>query len=113
MDELKAKSEVLTDHIRDFLDTYYKLTKISVTEKTSIIASGSFLALGLCILGALVLFFLGIGIAIWLGGAINNRIAGYFIVAGLYILFMGILFLFRKKIIFPLIRNLIIRKMYE
>ena len=113
MEEVKSKSEKLTDHIGEYLDTYYKLTVLNVTEKLSVISSGSFLAMALCILAGLVLFFLGIGTAMWIGNAIKNHVAGYFIVGGFFILLMGIMFLLRNKIVFPMIRNIVVRKIYE
>ena len=113
MEDTTTKSEKLTDHIGQFLDTYYKLTVVKVTEKVSELSSGGFMALAMCIFGSLVLFFLGLGCAAWIGNAINNRTAGYFIVAGIFILCLSILFLLRKKFIFPIIRNIIVRKIYE
>lgn len=110
MEDLKTKSEKLTEHIEEYLETYYKLAIVNVTEKVSEVSAGSFLAFAVCILGSLVLFFLGIGCAIWIGNLINSPIAGYFIVAGIFIILVAILFLFRKKVIFPFIRNIIIRK---
>ena len=113
MEELKTQAEKLTEHVRDYLETYYKLTVVNVTEKASNISAGSFLALALCILGGLVLFFLGLGAAWWIGNAINNRVGGYFIVAGFFILLMAFLFVFRNKLIFPFIRDIIVRKFYD
>jgi cytochrome c biogenesis protein CcdA len=110
MEELKIKTEKLTEHIEEYLNTSYKLAIVNVTEKVSEVSAGSFLAFAVCILGSLVLFFLGIGCAIWIGNAINNNVVGYIIVAGIFLILMGILFLLRKKVIFPFIRNIIIRK---
>jgi|SRR5882724_5599932 len=110
MEELKTKTEKLTDHIGEYLDTSYKLAVVNVTEKVSEISAGSFLAFAVCILGSLVLFFIGIGCAIWIGNSMNNPVAGYFIVAGIYVVLLATLFLLRKKVIFPFIRNIIIRK---
>src|SRR5215813_9489892 len=103
MEELKIKTERLTEHIEEYLDTSYKLAIVNVTEKVSEVSAGSFLAFPICILGSLVLFFLGIGCAIWIGNMINNNVVGYLIVAGIFLVLMGILFLLRKKVIFPFI----------
>ena len=55
MDELKNKAENLTDHVSDYLETYYKLTVLNATEKTAGIASVSVTAI---FIGFLVLFVL-------------------------------------------------------
>jgi hypothetical protein len=110
MEELKTKTEKLTDDIGEYLDTYYKLAVVNVTEKVSEISAGSFLAFAVCILGSIVLFFLGIGAAIWIGSSMSNPVAGYFIVAGIFLVLMATLFMLRKKVIAPFIRNIIIRK---
>jgi hypothetical protein len=110
MEELKTKTESLTNHIGEYLDTYYKLAVINVTEKVSEISAGSFLAFAVCIFGSLVLFFIGIGCAIWIGNSMNSPVSGYFIVGGIFLVLMAVLFLLRKKVIFPFIKNIIIRK---
>ena len=54
-----------------------------------------------------------IGIAWWLGNAINSRPGGFFIVAAFYLVIMIVIIAMRKKVIFPFLRNIITRKIYE
>jgi len=56
---------------------------------------------------------LGFGLAWWLGDVINSRAGGFFIVAAFYLVVMIAMIIMRKRLIFPLLRNIITRKIYE
>lgn len=113
MEDLKNKAESLTNNIRDYADTYYKLTIIKATDKATGIAAGALAGFSVLFFGIFVMLFLGISLAIWLGDLVNSPALGYLMVAGVFLLIIIILVLMRKKIVFPMIRNLIIRKLYE
>ena len=112
-DNLKEKAEDLVNHTTDYLDTFYKLSVLKISKKATnfaAMAMGAFVAF---IIGILLLFFGGLSLGWWLGNVIESRAGGFLIVA-LFFLLIGIsLILLRKKIIFPLIRNLFIRRIYE
>jgi len=112
-EDIKNNAESLTKNIFDYADTYYKLTVIKATDKATGIAAGAFAAFSVLFLGIFVILFLGISLAIWLGELVNNQALGYLIVAGFFLLMILILVIMRKKIIFPMIRNIIIKKLYE
>ena len=59
------------------------------------------------------MIFLFSGLALWLGNVLDSRPAGFFIVAGFFLLILILVFALRKKVIVPLIRNAIISKVYE
>jgi hypothetical protein len=44
---------------------------------------------------------------------VGSTAGGFFIVAGLFLLLIVLVFALRKKVIVPMIRNSIIRKVYE
>jgi hypothetical protein len=120
MEEVKPKSEGITseakdlfEHATDYLDTFYKLTVVNIVQKGVNIASGVINAVIVLFLGIFFLFFAGFGLAWWLGDALNSRAGGFFIVAGLGALAIVAILFMRKKKIFPFLRNLIIRKIYE
>jgi len=113
MEEFKYKAESLTKNIRDYADTYYKLTIIKATDKATGIAAGALAGFSVLFFGVFVILFLGVALAIWLGDLVNSQALGYLIVAGIFLLIIIILVMMRKKIVFPMIRNLIIRKLYE
>ena len=113
MEELKDKAEDFTNHVGELLNTYYELTVVTVAQKTARTAAGGFTFIVICAFSLCALIFLGVGLGAWIGEALNNRPAGYFIVGGIYILLMVIFYLLRKSIVLPFIRNFIVKKMFE
>jgi hypothetical protein len=113
MEELKEKTIDLADHVEELADTFYRLTVLNVTQKATNIVSDVVVMIVLCSLGFFVLLFAGCAFAWWLGNIINSRIGGFLLTAGLFLILMVIVSLLKKKTIFPLIRNLIIRKVYD
>lgn len=113
MEEFKLKAENLTKSVGDYFDTYYKLTVVKAADKATGIAASSLAGLGVFFLSIFVLFFSGLALGIWLGRLLDNAAAGYLLVAAFYLLLIILLILLRKRIVFPFIRNLIVRKFYE
>ncbi len=113
MEDLKSKAENLTHHLTDLVDTYYKLGLIKVTEKATNIVSTAMAGVTTLLLFIITLFFLGMGLAWWLGDLVNSRAGGFFIVAAIFIIIMVVLVAVRKKIVFPFLRKAILKKLYE
>lgn len=113
MEELKTKAEDLTKNLKEYAETYYKLTILKVTDKATNVVSGLLAGVSVLFFGVFVLLFLSLALATWLGQLVNSEAAGYLIVAGIFILIIVILVMMRKRIVFPMIRNKIIRKLYE
>ena len=113
MEDLKEKTMDLADHVEDLADTYYRLTVLNVTQKATNIVSGALVMIVMCSLGVFVLLFAGCALAWWLGNIINSRTGGFLLTAGFFLILMLIIGLLRKKTIFPMIRDLIIRKVYD
>lgn len=113
MEDLKEKTADLVDHVGDIADTFYKLTVVTVTEKATNIASGLLMLVTISIMSLFVLLFLGVALSIWLGDLVQNRAIGFLLGAGFFVIVTLVILAFRKKIIFPYIRNLIIRKVYD
>lgn len=110
---LKDKVEDLTSHLRDYFDTYYKLSIVKLTQKATTAGAGALVAITICTFGLFALLFASIAAAFWIGNAIGSTGGGFMIIAGFYLLVVLLVVLLRKNIVFPYIRNTIIRKMYE
>ena len=110
---IKETASDLVDHVTDFLETYYQYIGINVAQKSINLASGAINFVILIFLCLLIVSFIGFGLAWWLGDVINSRAGGFFIVAGFYLLVAVLLIVMRKKVIFPFLRNVITRKIYE
>ncbi|HEX2534183.1 MAG TPA: phage holin family protein [Chitinophagaceae bacterium] len=113
IEELKAKTETLSHNISEYIDTYYKLTMVKVTQKATNVTSAVMAGLTTLFLSIITLFFLGMGLSWWLGDLLNSQAAGFFIVGGIFILMMVLLIVLRKKIVFPFLKKAILKRLYE
>ena len=113
MDDLKEKTADLADHVEDLATTFYKLTVVKLTQKVTNVASNLLLVLSIAIFGFLIILFGGIALAFWIGDLVGNRAGGFLITAGFFLLVLLIIAAMRKKVVFPYIRNLIVRKIYD
>jgi hypothetical protein len=113
MEEIKSKAESLTHSISNYLDTFYKLALVNLTQKATNVTAGILAGITTFFLFVLTLFFAGMGLAWWLGGIVNSRAAGFFIVAGLFVLIIVLVIILRKKIVFPFLKKAILKKIYE
>jgi len=110
---IKETASDLVDHVTDFLETYYQYISVNVAQKSVNLASGAINFVVIIFLCLLVVSFLGFGLAWWLGTVIDSRAGGFFLVAAFYFIIMIALIVMRKKLIFPFLRNVITRKIYE
>ena len=113
MENIKDKTADLAGHVEDLVNTWYRLSLLNVTQKATTIASAAITTIIACIAGIFVLFFGGFAFSWWLGDLLESRAGGFLVGAGFFLIVMIIILVFRKKIIFPFIRNLIIRKVYD
>lgn len=113
MSEPKHMISDLSTGVMDYLDTWYKLALVSGTRKATHAGAALLTVVFVVFLGLFVLFFGGLALGVWLGDLLNNAAAGYGLTALLFLLVMGVLISMRKKIVFPFMRDLIIRKLYE
>jgi hypothetical protein len=111
--DIRTKAENLIDHLSDYVETYLKLGVVNATQKATGVATVTLTATLLSFFCLFVLFFAGMGVAIWLGESWSNMKAGYFTVAGFYVLCALLFVALRKKFILPFVRDHIIRKVYE
>jgi hypothetical protein len=113
MEEEKKSGEKILDLAGDMVENYRNLITIQVVEHSSLAGAVSALGIILLVVVVFVLLFAGIGFAWWVGEAMNDMKAGFFIVGGAYTIVLLILLLLSKKTLIPSIRNLIIRKIYD
>ena len=106
----QEKTDDIISHLGDYADTFYRLTILKLTQKITQTASAIIVVIAMCVFGLFVLLLASVGAAWWLGGIINSRAGGFLIMAGFYFLLVLCIILFRRKIIFPYIRNIRISK---
>ena len=113
VDNIKSTTENLTEHVTGYVETYIKLAGVNATQQATGIATISLTGLLLSFFCLCFVIFSGIGMAIWVSEAIHDLKVGYFVVAGFFLLCAGLFLALRKKFIFPMVRDHIIRKVYE
>ena len=112
-DNNRNTSEKLVDAVGDWIETYRNLITIRIVEHASRGASVSMIGVLSLLTILFILLFIGLGCAWWIGEALQNMKAGFFIVGGVYLTFLLLILLMAKKVLIPGIRNMIIKKIYE
>lgn len=112
-EDLKTKATHLKEHVSEYVKTYAQLAKAKATAGASNAASGVMIGIAAFLFTFFFLVFAFTGVAWWLAGLFNSTAAGFFCVAGFFLVLLILVFALRKKVIVPLIRNAIIRKVYE
>ena len=106
--EIKDEATDLVSHVGD-----YQLITITLAKKSIDLASSIINFVILAFLSLLFVLFVGLGLSWWLGTVVGNRAGGFFITAGIYLATIIVLVVMRKKLIFPSLRNLLTRTIYE
>lgn len=109
---IKEKAKDMIDHIEDLSSTYYRLGMIKITQKATVITSHLLAVVVGCVFGFFVLLFGGLALSWWLGNLLENRVAGFLLGGGFFLVCMLVIILLRKQIVFPFFRNAIIRQVY-
>lgn len=112
-EDLKTKVNHLKDHVGDYVNTYVQIAKARAVRGASNTTAGIVIGITAFFFAFFFLFFIGFGLAWWLGNIFDNRAAGFFAVAGFFLLLCALLFALRKKVIVPMIRKMLISKIYE
>lgn len=113
MEAIKQNAEKLTESISNYAETYFKLRVLKAADKATGIASASLSGAVILLLGLFTIFFLSMALAFWLGSIVNSIAGGFLIVGLFFVVIIVTLVLLSKRLVFPYIRNKIIRKLYE
>jgi len=97
--EQKSPLESLAHHALEYLDTRWDLLLLNLTEKGLNLASGLITGLLMAVFGGMALLFACIGAAIWLGQRMGNPAAGYFVMAGVFVVVLVIALIFARNYI--------------
>ena len=112
-EEVKDTLTDLGSHASDYLNTFYRLQLLNLTKKATDVTANIAGGLVSAVLGVFFLFFGGMALGFWLGDLLNSNALGFLIVAVFFALVAAIFMGIRKKVVFPMWRNKIIRKLYE
>jgi Flp pilus assembly protein TadB len=112
-EDIKAKVNRLKEHVGDYVNTFTQLAKAKAVRGASNTTAGIAIGITAFFFAFFFLFFIGFGLGWWLGTLFNNMAAGFFAVAGFFLMLIVLMFALRKKVIVPMIQKLIISKVYE
>ena len=103
----------LGTHGAEYLNTLYRLQILKLTRKATDVTANLAGGIVSAILGLFILFFCGMALGFWLGEVLDSYALGFLIVAGVFGLVAVVFMSMRRKLVFPIWRNKIIRKLYE
>ncbi len=87
------------DKLADYVDMRVRLVKLDFIERTSQVLSFFTFTIVCFLLVLPILLFMGIGVAEFFANLVGSRGGGYLIITGIYMLMLGLLFIYRKKFI--------------
>lgn len=87
------------DKLADYVDMRVRLVKLDFIERTSQVLSFFTFTIVCFLLVLPILLFMGIGVAEFFADLVGSRGGGYLIITGLYLLALGLLFIYRKRFI--------------
>jgi hypothetical protein len=115
--EEKVSFKMAVNNIKDsgqeLFDTYYKIAIATAAKKGANAAAFGVSGLLLLVSATLMIVFAFTALALWMGTLVNSTAGGFLIVTGILALLMVLVVALKKKVIYPLIRNIIVKKVYE
>ena len=113
VDELLERAGETLEYAKIFAEQKGNLVRLDLTERISKIVSVMVTNIVLATLGTIVLMFLSVALALFLGQWLHNAALGFAIVSLLYVAVGALVFVFRHKWIANPIISFVITKMYE
>lgn len=110
---MKAAFTNFKNSTQEVADTYYRLGIATATQKGADVAAASVGAILMVFLGFFTFLFVFIGLAFWVGSLVNSTAGGFLIVAGFFALLLVLVIALKGRVIYPIIRNTIVKKVYE
>jgi hypothetical protein len=107
------KIEELTVNLKRYVTTNCELLKLETTDHVSEIGAGLISAFFICVTGALVLFFISLGIGYYISFRLGDNYSGLLIVSGFYFIIWLILIIGKNRLIKIPIRDKLISMMFN
>ena len=108
----KEKTELLVEHISDFLETKKDLALVNASIIGTNIASSVILFLLIFIFLAIFIIFAAVALAYWLGAMLQSLSLGFLATGLLFFIFGAICLILKNKILIP-IKNVIVNLIYD
>ena len=111
--ESRSQLGDLTAHIIEYLDTRWDLFLLQITEKGMNAVTGVVSGFLLVLFGFITIIFASIGAAISIGRWLDNPAAGYYIMAGVFIILLILATAFARTYIRNVVSNSILESIKD
>lgn len=105
--------KTLIDKSKDYLETKFEVTRLKTIDKSADILSTVVVTVSMLFISFLLILFLSIAVALFLGKMLGAYHYGFFIMGGLYAIILLIIYVKREKWIKAPIANTLISKMLK
>lgn len=102
-------SETLFDKVENYVKSSVDLFKLQLIDKSSDLISSLVAKIAIVLIVSMFLFFINIGIAIWIGEILNSLSLGFIIISGFYLMTSILIYFYRNVFIKKPITNMIIK----
>ena len=113
LSEQKSNFQALTSHVLEYIDTRWDIFVLNASEKLLSAASEIVSGLVLALFSGIVLVFLGIGTALWLGKLMGSTAAGFFVVAGIFVVLLILAVIFARNYIRTAVTNSVLESIKD
>ena len=105
--------KTLIDKSKDYLETKIELTKLKTIDKSADVLSTVVVTVSMLFISVLLILFLSLAAALFLGKMLGAYHYGFFIMAGFYAIVLLVIYVKRDKWIKTPIANELISKMLK
>jgi len=105
--------KTLIDKSKDYLETKIELTKLKTIDKSADILSTVVVTVSMLFISVLLILFISLAVALFLGQMLGAYHYGFFIMAGFYAIVLLVIYVKREKWIKTPIANELISKMLK
>jgi ABC-type multidrug transport system fused ATPase/permease subunit len=100
--------EQLISSIKQYAENWSDIALLKIQDRLSDVFSSIASAIIIGIISLFIIFFASVGVAWWIGQALDNPSLGFFCIAGFYLVLAVVIFFYRDKWIkLPLINSLL------
>lgn len=108
--EEKNKLEQLFFDMKEYAETRFDIAVLNVQDKVAEVLSSMASAIVAVVFLVFIIFFISVGAAWWIGQALENPAAGFFCIAGFYLLVAIVVLMNKEKWIKLPIINALLKK---
>ncbi len=98
-DNHQNSKDSIIDKAKDYIETRIELLKLTLIEKGVRILANSITGISLFLILFFTILFASFGLGFYLSEVIGNTFAGFFIVAGIYLLLALLIYVLKDKVI--------------